>query len=112
MHDNRNLLNILSSLSVEYLTQRTGDIRKNTVAGLVIMMLLIIALAVFAFAFIVLIGDAIGSYSGAAFIVGGVCIALAGIVYVFMKRLAQPKSDRWKTLLLLVVRNLRNGLNG
>lgn len=112
MEGNRTLLNILSSVSLEYLAQRTGDIRKNTVAGLVIMMLLLIALAVFAFAFIVLIGDANGSYCGAAFIVGGIYLALAVMLFVFMKRPVQQKTDNWKALLLLVVRNLRNALNG
>lgn len=112
MDNNRTFLNILSSVSLEYLAQRAGDIRKNTVAGLAIMMLLLIALAVFAFAFIVLIGDAIGSYCGGAFIVGGIYLALAVMLFVFMKRPVQQKSDDWKALLLLVVRNLRNALNG
>lgn len=112
MDDNRTLLDILSSVLGEYLTQRAGHIRKSTVAGLVITMLLLISLAVFSFAFIVLMGDAIGSYCGAAFIVGGIYIALAVILFVFMRRPAQQKSDNWKALLLLVVRNLRNGLDG
>lgn len=112
MDDNRTFLNILSSVSLEYLAQRAGDIRKNTVAGLAIMMLLLIALGVFAFAFIVLIGDAIGSYCGGAFIVGGVYLTVAALLFFLRKRPAQPQSDRWKALLLLVVRNLRDSLSG
>ena len=136
MEDNRNILGILSSAIGEYLNLRTDDFRKNIIeslsvgfsrvlAILVITMLSLIVLAVFAFAFIVLLGQAIGSLSGAAFIIGG--LSLTGVVILFLlrKRLfldmftnlftgivgSDNPADSWKTLLLTVVKNLRNNLN-
>lgn len=119
----------------DYLSLRTDDFKKVIIAGLaagfsrvlavlVITMLLLIVLAVFAFAFIVLLDDLIGSLSGAAFIVGGVYLLCAMILFIFRKRLflnmftnmftgiaeASSPTDSWKPLLLTLVRNLRNSL--
>lgn len=80
---------------------------------------------VFAFAFILLLGDAIGSMSGAAFIVGGVFLMAAGILLMLRKRLfrnmftnifsgiieKESPEDSWKPLLLMIVRNLRRSLD-
>ena len=136
MEDNRNILGILSSAIGEYLNLRTDDFRKNIIeslsvgfsrvlAILVITMLSLIVLAVFAFAFIVLLGQAIGSLSGAAFIIGGLYLTGVVILFLLRKRLfldmftnlftgivgSDNQADSWKTLLLTVVKNLRNNLN-
>lgn len=136
MEDNRNILGILSSAIGEYLNLRTDDFRKNIIeslsvgfsrvlAILVITMLSLIVLAVFAFAFIVLLGQAIGSLSGAAFIIGGLYLTGVMILFLLRKRLfldmftnlftgivgSDNPADSWKTLLLTVVKNLRNNLN-
>jgi len=127
-----NIITILSSAMGDYLSRRTDDFKKVIIAGLaagfsrvlavlVITMLLLIVLAVFAFAFIVLLGDLIGSISGAAFIVGGVYLVCAMIFFIFRKRLflnmftnlftgiaeASSPTDSWKPLLMTLVRNLR-----
>lgn len=127
-----NILTILSSAMGDYLSRRTDDFKKNIVSGLsvgfsrvlsvlVIAMLLLIVLAVFAFAFIVLLDDLIGSLSGAAFIVGGVYLVCAMILFIFRKRLflnmftnlftgivdTSSPTDSWKPLLMTLVRNLR-----
>lgn len=136
MEDNRNILGILSSAIGEYLNLRTDDFRKNIIeslsvgfsrvlAILVITMLSLIVLAVFAFAFIVLLGQVIGSLSGAAFIIGGLYLTGVVILFLLRKRLfldmftnlftgivgSDNPADSWKTLLLTVVKNLRNNLN-
>ena len=130
-----NILNVLSSAIREYLSMRTGDFRRNVIAGLsagfsivlailVISLLLVIVLAVFAFGFIVVLGEAIGSLSGAAFIVGGVYLIATAVLFFMRKRLfvnmftnlftgiMQPKlsDDNWKSVLLILVRNLRSDL--
>ncbi len=127
-----NIITILSSAMGDYLSRRTDDFKKVIIAGLaagfsrvlavlVITMLLLIVLAVLAFAFIVLLGDLIGSLSGAAFIVGGVYLVCAMILFIFRKRLflnmftnlftgiaeASSPTDSWKPLLMTLVRNLR-----
>ena len=132
MNDNRNPLNGLSSVLGEYLSLKTDDFKKNIISGLsigfsrtlailVIVMILLIVLAVFAFAFIVLLGDAIGSWSGAAFIVGGVYLIVFAVLFFLRKRLflkmftglftgildSGTSSDKWKTLALVAVRYLR-----
>ena len=132
MNDNRNPLNGLSSAIGEYLSLRTDDFKKNIISGLsigfsrtlailVIVMILLIVLAVFAFAFIVLLGDAIGSWSGAAFIVGGVYLIVFAVLFFLRKRLflkmftglftgildSGTSPDKWKTSALVVVRYLR-----
>ena len=132
MNDNRNPLNGLSSAIGEYLSLKTDDFKKNIISGLsigfsrtlailVIVMILLIVLAVFAFAFIVLLGDAIGSWSGAAFIVGGVYLIVFAVLFFLRKRLflkmftglftgildSGTSSDKWKTLAHVAVRYLR-----
>ena len=98
MDENRTILGILSSAVGEYLSMRTDDFKKNIVtslsvgfsrvlAVLVIILLLLIVLGVFAFAFTVLISEAIGSMSGAAFIVGGVYLIALVILILLRKRL-------------------------
>ena len=136
MDDNRTILGILSSAVGEYLSMRTDDFKTNIVAGLsmgfsrvlailVITLLLLIVLGVFAFAFIVLLGEEIGSMSVAAFIVGGVYLIAVLVLVLLRKRLfvnmfsnlfsgiieEESPSDSWKTLLLIIVRNLRSNLD-
>lgn len=133
MDGGRNILNILSSAVNEYLSRRTDDLKKNIVTGLsvgfsralavlVITMLLLIVLGVFAYAFIMLIGEAIGSLSGAAFIVGGVYLVAAAVLFLLRKRLFlnmftslfsgiicdDTSSGSLRSLLLVLVRNLRD----
>ena len=135
MEDNRTILGLLSSAVGEYLSMRTDDFKKNIVtslsvgfsrvlAVLVITLLLLIVLGVLAFAFIVLLGETIGSMSGAAFIVGGVYL-IALVVLIFLRKrlflnmftnlftgIIEDKSpaDNWKPLVLMIVRNLRKSL--
>lgn len=137
MEANRSILNNLSSVVGEYLGLRTDDFRKKIVSALsvgfsravtmlVIAILLLIVLAVFAFAFIVLLGDAIGSWSGAAFIVGGVYLIALLILFLLRKKLFlktftnifenvmpadEPASD-WKSAALVIVRYLRGRIDG
>ena len=136
MEENKTIFRILSSTIGEYLSMRTDDFKKNIVtslsvgfskvlAVLLITLVLFVVLGVFAFGFIVLIGEAIGSLSGAAFIVGGVCLIVVLILILLRKRLflnmftnliseiteEEPPSDKWKTLLLMIVRNLRGNLD-
>ena len=73
-------------------------------------------LGFFAFAFIVLIGEAIGSMRGAAFIVGGVYLIALVVLILLRKRIflnmftnlfsgiieEESPSDSWKTLLLMI----------
>ena len=133
MEESRNPLNGLSSLLGEYLNMRADDFKKSIIAGLsigfsrtlsilVMLMLLMIVLAVFAVGFIMLLGDAIGSWGGAAFIVGGVYVIGLAVLFFMRRRLflgmftnlftgivdMESPSDNWKTLALLVVRYLRS----
>ena len=135
MEENRTILRILSSAVGEYLSMRTDDLKKNIVIGLsvgfsrvlavlVITLLLLIVLGVFAFAVTMLLGEAIGSIGGAAFIVGGVYLIGAVILILLRKRLflkmftnlfsgiieKDAPSDSWKPLLLMIVWNLRNSI--
>ena len=132
MNDNRNPLNGLSSAIGEYLSLKTDDFKKNIISGLsigfsrvlsilVLMMLLLLVLGIVAFAFVVLIGEAIGSLSGAAFIVGGVYLIVFAVLFFLRKRLflkmftglftgildSGTSSDKWKTLALVAARYLR-----
>ena len=136
MEENKTILGILSSTIGEYLSVRTDDFKKNIVTGLsvgfsrilavlVITLVLLVVLGVFAFACIVLIGEEIGSLSGAAFIVAGVYIIAAIVLILLRKRLflnmftnlfseiieEESPSDNWKTLLLMIVKNLRGNLD-
>ena len=137
MNAKGNPLSGLSSILGEYLSMRRDDLRKSIIMGmsagfsrvlaiLIISLLMVIVLAVLAFAFIILIGDAIGSLSGAAFIVGGVYLAVAAMLFFLRKRLfvnmftrlfsgiiqTNTPDDGWKSFLLIVVQNLRKNLEG
>ncbi len=137
MNAKGNPLSGLSSILGEYLSMRRDDLRKSMIMGmsagfsrvlavLIISLLMVIVLAVLAFAFIILIGDAIGSLSGAAFIVGGVYLAVAAVLFFLRKRLfvnmftrlfsgiiqTNTPDDGWKSFLLIVVQNLRKNLEG
>ena len=137
MNAKGNPLSGLSSILGEYLSMRRDDLRKSIIMGmsagfsrvltiLIISLLMVIVLAVLAFAFIILIGDAIGSLSGAAFIVGGVYLAVAAVLFFLRKRLfvnmftrlfsgiiqTNTQDDGWKSFLLIVVQNLRKNLEG
>ena len=132
MDERRNPLNSLSSVIGEYLSLRTDDFKKNVVTGLsigfsrvlsiiVLLMLLLVVLGVFALAFIILLGEAIGSLSGVAFIVGGVYLIAFAVLFFLRKRLfrkmftnlftgiidSSTSTDRWKTMALVAVRYLR-----
>ena len=98
MEESRNPLNGLSSILGEYLGMRTDDFKKNLITGLsvglsrtlavlVMVMFLMIVLAIFAVGFIMLLGDAIGSWSGAAFIIGGVYLIGLAVLFFLRKRL-------------------------
>lgn len=136
MKENGTILGILSSAVGEYLSVRTDDFKKNIVTGLsvgfsrmlavlVISFLLLIVLGIFAYAFILLLGEAVGSMTGAAFIVGGVYLMAVVILFLLRKKLfrrmftnlfseiikEESPADSWKTLLLMIVRNMRNNLD-
>ena len=136
MKENGTILGVLSSAVGEYLSVRTDDFKKNIVTGLsvgfsrmlavlVISFLLLIVLGIFAYAFILLLGEAVGSMTGAAFIVGGVYLMAVVILFLLRKKLfrrmftnlfsgiikEESPADSWKTLLLMIVRNLRESLD-
>ena len=136
MKENGTILGILSSAVGDYLSMRTDDFKKNIVtslsvgfsrmlAVLVISFLLLIVLGIFAYAFILLLGEAVGSMTGAAFIVGGVYLMTVVILFLLRKKLfrrmftnlfsgiikEESPADSWKTLLLMIVRNLRSNLD-
>ena len=136
MKENGTILGILSSAVGEYLSVRTDDFKKNIVTGLsvgfsrmlavlVISFLLLIVLGIFAYAFILLLGEAVGSMTGAAFIVGGVYLMAVVILFLLRKKLfrrmftnlfsgiikEESPADSWKPLLLMIVRNLRGSLD-
>ena len=136
MDENRTIFGILSSAVGEYLSARTDDFKKNIVTGLsvgfsrmlavlVISFLLLIVRGIFAYAFILLLGEAVGSMTVAAFIVGGVYLMTVVILFLLRKKLfrrmftnlfsgiikEESPADSWKTLLLMIVRNLRSNLD-
>ena len=136
MKENGTILGILSSAVGEYLSVRTDDFKKNIGTGLsvgfsrmlavlVISFLLLIVLGIFAYAFILLLGEAVGSMTGAAFIVGGVYLMAVVILFLLRKKLfrrmfsnlfsgiikEESPADSWKTLLLMIVRNQRGSLD-
>ena len=137
MEDKVNPLSGLSSFIGEYLNARRDDFRKSVITGLsagfsrvlailIISLLMVIVLAVLAFAFIILLGEAIGCLSGATFIIGGVYLAGTAVLFFLRKRLfvnmftnlftgimqTSAPDDGWKSLLLLLVQNLRKNLEG
>ena len=132
MEEGNNFLNNLFSAVGEFLRLRTDDLRKDIIKAmsvgfsgilsiLVITLLLIIVLAVFAYALILLIGELIGSISGAAFIVGGIYLILASVLIALRKRLflsmftnmfteiagTETKHDDLKEFLLTIIRSFR-----
>ena len=136
MKENGTILGVLSSAVGEYLSVRTDDFKKNIVTGLsvgfsrmlavlVISFLLLIVLGIFAYAFILLLGEAVGSMTGASFIVGGVYLMAVVVLFLLRKKLfrrmftnlfsgiikEESPADSWKTLLLMIVRNLRESLD-
>ncbi len=81
-----------------YLDLRLNELKLKTIDGLSIgvsrvlsMMLLImlgaIVLAAFAFGTVLLLGDLIGSWAAAAFIIGGVFLIILALLLIFWKRL-------------------------
>ena len=137
MEDKVNPLSSLSSIIGDYLRMRRDDLRKNIITGLaagfsrvlailIISLLMVIVLAVFAFAFIILLEKPVGSMSGAAFIVGGVYLSGAMVLFFLRKFLfvnmftklftgimqTNTPDDSWKSLLLILVQNLRKNLEG
>ncbi len=81
-----------------YLDLRLNELKLKTIDGLSIgvsrvlsMMLVImlgaIVLAAFAFGTVLLLGDLIGSWAGAAFIIGGVFLIILALLLIFWKRL-------------------------
>lgn len=135
MEVNRSSLNNLSSVVGKYIGMRTDDFKTNVISGLsvgfarflsvlLLLMLLMIVMAVFAIGFIMLLGEAIGSWSGAAFIVGGVYLIAFTVLFFIRKRLfvnmfanlfsgildTGNPADSWKALVLTMVRYLRRQL--
>lgn len=127
----------LSSVIREFLRTGTDDLKNNIITGLstgfsrvlailVISMLMVVVLLVFAFASVILLGEAIGSSGIAALIVGSVYLLGAAVLFILRKRLfvkmftdlftgiihSSSPSDNWKSLLLVLVRNLRQNLEG
>ena len=81
-----------------YLDLRLNDLRLKTIDGLSIgvsrvlsMMLVImlgaIVLAAFAFGTVLLLGELIGSWAGAAFIIGGIFLIILALLLIYWKRL-------------------------
>ena len=137
MDDKVNPLGGLFSIIGEYVNMRRDDFRNSVITGLsagfskvlailLISLLMVIVLAVFAFAFIILLGEAIGSLSGAAFIIGGVYLAAVTVLFFLRKRLfltmftnlftgimqTGSPDDQWKSLLLIIVQHIRKNLEG
>ena len=85
---------------------------------------MVIVLAVLAFAFIILLGEKIGSLSGAAFIIGGIYFFVATVLFLLRKRLfvnmftnlftgimqTNTSDENMKTFLLIAVKHLRKNL--
>ena len=130
------LLETLSSVLGKLLSLKTDDYKKKVVSALsvgfsrvlssfLLVMLLMIVLAVLAFGFIILLGDAIGSLSGAAFIVGGVFLIVLVVSFFLRKRLflnmftnlfngiaeKDPGADEFRSVALLIVRYLRGRID-
>lgn len=133
MAENHNLLNSLSSALGEYLNLKADDFRKKTVSGLaigfsralsiiILAMLLMIIIFVISFALIVVIGNAIGSWSGAAFIIGGVYIIAFAVLYLMRKKLFvgvftnlfqgvmsdNSQNNEWKPIVMSIISYLRS----
>ena len=132
MDDNHNLLSSLSSVLGEYLNLKADDFRKKTISGLaigfsralsiiILAMLLMIILFVISFALIVVIGNAMGSWSGAAFIIGGVYIIAFAVLYFMRRKLFvgvftnllqgvmadNSQNNEWKPIIMSIISYLR-----
>ena len=137
MDERVNPLRGLSSAIGEYLRTSTDDFKKNIITGLsagfsrilavlIISLLMVVVLIVFAFAFVILLADVLGSLSYAALIVGLVYLLGTVLLFFLRKRLfvnmftdlftgiirTSNPTDGWKSLLLILIRNLRQNLNG
>lgn len=78
---------------------------------ILIVILTLIVLAVFAVAFILLLAEAIGSWSGAAFIVGGVYLIALIILWLIRRKRAKDaymQATSWKPLALMAIRYVRS----
>ena len=82
----------------KYLDLRVDDIKLKMVDGLAVgisrmlalmllMLLSAIVLAAFSFGIVILLGELIGSWAAAAFIVGGVLLMILALLVVVRKRL-------------------------
>ncbi len=82
----------------KYLDLRLNELKLRTIDGLsvgvsrvlslmVVIMLGAIVLAAFAFGTVLLLGDIIGSWAGAAFIIGGFFLILLALMLLLWKRL-------------------------
>lgn len=135
MEDKLDLIRELSSIIGEYLSIRRDNFKKSVITGLsagfgrlitilIISLLTVIVLAVLAFAFIILLGERIGSLSGAAFIIGGIYFFVATVLFLLRKRLfvnmftnlftgimqTNTSDENMKTFLLIAVKHLRKNL--
>lgn len=78
---------------------------------ILIVILTLIVLAVFAVGFILLLAEAIGSWSGAAFIVGGVYLIALIIIWLIRRKRAKDaymQATSWKPLALMAIRYVRS----
>ena len=78
---------------------------------ILIVILTLIVLAVFAVAFILLLAEAIGSWSGAAFIVGAVYLIALIIIWLIRRKRAKDaymQATSWKPLALMAIRYVRS----
>lgn len=78
---------------------------------ILMVILTMIVLAVFAVGFILLLAEAIGSWSGAAFIVGGVYLIALIIIWLIRRKRAKDaymKATSWKPLALMAIRYVRS----
>ena len=137
MGEKLNPLGGLSAIIVELLRTGTEDLKRNVITGLsagfsrvlailVISMLMVVVLLIFAFASVLLLGEAIGSLSIAAIIVGAVYLFVTAVLIFLRKRLfvnmftdlftgiikSNAPANSWKSLLLIFVRNLRQNIEG
>ncbi|MBR5862402.1 MAG: hypothetical protein IKZ08_03640 [Bacteroidales bacterium] len=129
------LIKILSSVLEEYLGTRTDNLKKRVVAGLsfgfsrtlavlIMALLAVVVLSVLAFAFIMLIGEAMDSFAAAAFIVAGVYFLAFIVLFIFRKKLflkmfakmfselsdSLSPSDDFRSLALTLIHQFRNQL--
>ena len=129
------LIKILSSILEEYLGTRTDNLKKRVVAGLsfgfsrtlavlIMALLAVVVLSVLAFAFIMLLGEAMDSFAAAAFIVAGVYFLAFIVLFIFRKKLflkmfakmfselsdSLSPSDDFRSLALTLIHQRRNQL--